>query len=234
MTGLTDKYNVRQYVIQKNLGHILNELYGVYDRAGQINFEALPDAFVLKTTHGSGMNIICKNKRELDREACRLKLNRWLGKNYYDMGREWAYKNIRPKIICEQYLENGEHHELIDYKFYCYSGKPEVVFVCCGRFGPEGVKYDGYDMQWNRIPVYKGKPAAGLNLAKPDNFDEMIDVATRLSEGFPFIRVDLYSVNNRIYFGELTFYPDNGIVPFSPDKYNYFFGNLFVLPEKTN
>ena len=234
MTGLVDKYNVRQYVTQKNLGHILNELYGVYDRAEEINFETLSDAFVLKATHGSAMNIICKNKREPDLERCRKILKGWLGQNYYDVGREWVYKDIKPRIICEKYLENEEHHDLIDYKFYCYGGKPEAVFVCCNRFGPTGVKYDGYDMQWNKIPVYKGRPAAGLNLARPGNFDEMIDVATRLSEGFPFIRVDLYSVNNRIYFGELTFYPDNGLVPFSPDKYNYFFGDLFVLPEKIN
>jgi len=234
MTRLADKYNVRQYVTQKKLGHILNELYGVYECAEEINFETLPDTFVLKATHGSGMNIICKNKRELDLERCRLTLKGWLGGNYYDMGREWAYKDIRPKIIYEKYIENEERGELIDYKFYCYGGKPEVVFVCCGRFSPEGVKYDGYDMQWNRIPVYKGRPAAGLNLTKPGNFDEMFDIATRLSGGFPFIRVDLYSVDNRIYFGELTFYPDNGVVSFSPDKYNYFFGDLFVLPEKTN
>jgi hypothetical protein len=233
MTALSDKYKVREYVIQKGLGHILNELYGVYARVEQIAFASLPDAFVLKATHSCGLNVICKNKQDLDWEQCRLKLKRWLKKNHYQYGREWAYKNIPPGIICEKYLENEEYHELIDYKFYCYGGKPEVVFVCCGRFGPDGVKYDAYDMSWNRIPVHKGRPAAGLNLDRPRHFDEMVDVATKLSGEFPFVRVDLYLVKDKIIFGEMTFYPDNGIVPFSPAEYNYFFGDFFILPDKS-
>ena len=164
-------------------------------------------------------------------ERVRAKLDRWLHRNYYDHGREWVYKHIKPLVICERYLENEEFGELIDYKFYCYGGVPEVIFVCCGRFGPEGVKYDAYDMSWNRIPAFKGKPATGLDLPRPADFEAMRDIARILSAGFPFIRVDLYSVKGRIYFGELTFYPDNGLVPFSPDSYNRFFGDFFVIPE---
>ena len=233
LTELSDKHRVRAYVIQKGLGPILNQLYGVYDRVEQIGFDSLPEAFVLKATHGCGMNVICKNKPDLDRDECRRKLKWWLRRIYYHYGREWAYKNIPPRIICEKYLENEEYGELIDYKFYCYGGKPEVVFVCAGRFGPGGVKYDGYDLAWNRIPVHKNRPAAGLNLDRPRLFGEMIEVAARLSEGFPFVRVDLYLVKDRIIFGEMTFYPDNGIAPFSPAEYNYFFGDFFVLPEKS-
>jgi len=230
MTDLADKYKVRQYVTEKGLGHILNELYGVYAHFEDIPFDALPEAFVMKANHGSGWNIICKSKAKLDMKNARAKLNRWLCKNHYLSGREWAYKHIEPMIICERYLENEEFGELIDYKFYCYGGVPEVIFVCCGRFGPEGVRYDAYDMSWNRIPACKGKPVAGLNLPKPPNFEAMRDIAITLSEGFPFIRVDLYSVQGRIYFSELTFYPDNGLVPFSPDHYNRFFGDFFKLP----
>ena len=232
MTKLTDKYEVREYIEDKGLAGILNELYGVYNTAEEIDFFRLPKSFVLKATHGSSMNIICKDKENLDWEECRKLLNKWLKINYYYDGRQWAYKNIKPRLICEKYLENEEFNELIDYKFYCYSDKPEVLFVCTGRFSAEGLKYNAYDMNWNRIYAYKGKPGSDLKLEKPDNFKAMVDVAGKLCKGFPFIRVDLYSVKEKILFGELTFYPDNGRCPFTPDKYNYFFGDLFILPDK--
>ena len=231
MTQVADKFRVRDYVTEKGLAHILNGLYGVYDRVDQIDFASLPDVFVLKATHASGMNLICKTKRDFDWKTGRRKLHRWLKKNHFRGGREWAYKNIPPKIICEKYLENEEHRELIDYKFYCFGGQPEVVFVCSGRFAPAGVKYDAYDMAWRKIPVHKGRPAAGLNLDPPRPFTQMVDVATTLSAGFPFVRVDLYAVQDQVIFGEMTFYPDSGIVPFSPPEYNLSFGDLFVLPD---
>lgn len=231
MTTLADKYGVRQYLIDRQLGHILNELHGVYDSFEEIPFETLPKAFVLKANHGSGWNVICKDKDQLDLRALRDQVKSWKDMSYYQLRREWAYKHIKPRIICERYLENEEFGELIDYKFYCYGGVPEVLWVCCGRFGPDGVKYDAFDMAWNQIPVFKGKPAAGLNLPKPPEFEAMRDIARQLAEGFPFIRVDLYCVQGRIYFGELTFYPDSGMVPFTPDHYNRVFGDFFKLPE---
>jgi hypothetical protein len=232
MTDLTDKFKVREYVVQKQLGHLLNTIFGVYDRFEEIPFGDLPDRFVLKANHGSGWNLICKDKRRLNLESARRLIDGWLRSNYYQYGREWAYKDIRPRIICEQYLENEEFGELIDYKFYCYGGVPEVIFVCSGRFSPGGVRYDAYDMGWTKIPAFKGKPAAGLDLPKPMDFEVMRDIARKLSEGFPFVRVDLYSVKGRIYFGELTFYPDNGTVPFTPEHYNRFFGDFFKLPAE--
>lgn len=232
MTKLADKHRVREYVIQKGLGHILNEQYGVYARVDQIALESLPAAFVLKANHGSGMNLICKNKQDLDWNASRRLLRRWLKKNYYRKGREWAYKDIPPRIVCEKYLENEEFGELIDYKFFCYGGKPEAVFVCSGRFSADGVRYDCYDLSWRRIPVYKGRPASGLHLDQPSRFAEMAAIATKLADEFPFIRVDLYLVRDAIVFGELTFYPDNGTGPFSPAEYNRFFGDFFVLPDR--
>ena len=231
MTQLADKFRVREYVTQKGLGPILNELCGVYDRVDQIDLASLPDAFVLKATHGSGMNLICKSQRDFNWNAGRRKLRRWLKQDHFRGGREWAYKDIPPKIICERYLENGEYRELIDYKFYCFGGQPEVVFVYFGRFGPGGVKNDGYDMSWNRMPVRKGHPTSGLTLDRPRPFAEMVEVAKKLSAGFPFVRVDLYLVKDQIIFGEMTFYPAKGILPFSPPAYNHFFGDLFVLPD---
>jgi hypothetical protein len=232
MTQLADKYAVRQYVIDKGHGRILNDLYGVYDRAEDVPFDALPDAFVLKTTHASGWNIICRDRRALDVGEARARLRRWLARSYYLAGREWSYKNIRPRIVCERYLENEGLGELIDYKWYCYGGRPEVMFVCCGRFKPEGVRYDAFDMDWNQLHTCKGRPAAGLGWPRPPDFEAMREIARDLCQGFPFIRVDLYSVQGRIYFGELTFYPDSGLVPFSPEPFNRFFGDFLQLPER--
>ena len=232
MTRLTDKYAVRGYLDNKGFSGILNELYGVYNAAEEIDSSKLPERFVIKATHGSRMNILCKNKGTLNWEKCRHLMNKWLKRNYYYLGREWAYKDIKPRLICEKYLENEEFNELIDYKFYCYNNKPEVLFVCTGRFSPDGLKYNAYDMGWNRIYAYKGKPSIELVIEKPANLNAMINIAGELCRGFPFIRVDLYSVKEKIIFGELTFYPDSGTCSFTPDKYNYFFGDLFVLPDK--
>ena len=232
LTHLTDKYHVRDYLANKGFSSILNELYGVYSGVDEIDLSRLPDRFVLKANHGCGMNIVCKNKADLDWDRSRKLMKSWLRTNFYYLGREWAYKNIKPLLICEKYLENEEFGELIDYKFYCYNGKPEVLFVCTGRYSVEGVKYNAYDMDWNRIYAYKGKPGSDLAVEKPANLAAMIDIAGALSQGFPFIRVDLYSVHEKIVFGELTFYPDNGVCPFTPDEYNIFFGDLFVLPER--
>jgi hypothetical protein len=232
MTTLSDKYEVRKYLQARGFGHLLNDLYGVYDRVEEIDLAALPSSFVLKATHGSNMNIICRDKRDLDWDGARAVMRNWLRTNYFHAGRQWAYKDIRPRLICEKYLENEEFHQLIDYKFYCYGGKPEVLFVCTGRYDPRGVAYNAYDMQWKRIDTFKGKPASDLVIEKPETFNAMVDVAGELCGSFPFIRVDLYSIKGTLVFGEFTFYPDNGTVPFTPDEFNYFFGDLFVLPGR--
>lgn len=232
MTDLADKFAVRQYITSIGLAAILNELYGVYDSVDEIDLSKLPDRFVLKATHGCDMNIICKDKHHLNWSECRRDMNEWLKINFYYSLREWAYKNIKPRLICEKYLENEEFNELVDYKFYCYSGKPEVLFVCTGRFSTEGIKYNAYDMNWNRIYAYKGRPCSDLEIEKPNTFDAMVAIAEKLSKGFPFVRVDLYSIKDQIIFGELTFYPNAGVGPFSPDHYNLFFGDYFILPDK--
>lgn len=232
MTDLTDKYKVREYVKSKGFGGILNELLGIYDKAEDIDPASLPDRFVIKATHGSAMNIICKDKASLDWEAARAQMSKWLKTDYSSCGREWAYRNIRPRLICEKYLENDGHNELIDYKFYCYAGKPHLVFICTGRYSAEGLKYHVYDMHWNRIPVWKGRENSQVAIEKPDTWGVMIDMAGVLSQGFPFMRVDFYSIKGQVIFGELTFYPDSGVCPFTPDEYNFIYGVLFVLPPK--
>lgn len=232
MPRLADKLQVREQVSALGLGNLLNDLYGVWDRAEAVDFEALPPAFALKATHGSGWNILCRDQRLLRRDRARQLMAQWLQKNYYAWGREWAYRDIPPRIIAERYLENPGQGELIDYKFYCFDGVPTVLFVCAGRYRPGGVRYDAFDMDWRPIPVFKGKPAAGLGLPRPAGFAEMVDAASRLSSGWPFLRVDLYQVGSRVLFGELTFYPDNAAVPFAPDHYNLWFGERFQLPKE--
>ena len=230
MHVVADKYAVRGYVESKGLGRILNELYGVYETADAVDVDALPGQFALKGTHGSRMTILCRDKATLDRERCRAEIARWLATDYYRLRREWAYRGIRPRVVCERYLENREFGELVDYKFYCFNDRPWMLFVCTGRFGPPGLCYSAFDLQWNPMPVHKGKPGSPLPLERPANLDEMVAVAGELCRGFPFVRVDLYNVEGRLFFGELTFYPDAGLCPFSPPEYNEIFGDRFVLP----
>jgi len=230
MTRLADKFAVRKYVSKKGLGHILNEIYFVKKKLSESDLIGLPEKFVIKATHGCGMNIIQRGDDNLDSKNTVKIVNKWLKKNYFYHGREWAYKNIKPMVIAEKYLTNKEYNELIDYKFYCFSGKPIVVFACSGRFTAKGVGYNAYDMDWEQIRIYKGKPGVEIEFQKPDNFDEMKECARILSGNYPFVRVDLYSIEGKTIFGELTFYPDSGIIPFTPEKYNNYFGDLFKLP----
>lgn len=232
MPILSDKYAVRAYLESNGHGRLLNALYGVWDSADEIDPDRLPERFVLKATHGSNMNIICRDKSALDWNDTRRTLRRWLKTDYFHTGRQWGYKGIRPRIICEKYLENEEFGELIDYKFYCYHGRPEVLFVCTGRYGNRGLRYNAYDMNWKRIHTCKGKPSSDLAVEKPDTFDDLVSTARELCGDFPFVRVDLYSIKNKIIFGELTFYPDNGVTPFTPDHFNLFFGDMMVLPAR--
>ncbi len=231
MTILSDKYEVRKYLQARGHGSLLNELYGVYDSADEIDFSNLPDRFVLKATHGSNMNIICRDKKALDWRECRRSLTRWLRSNYFYSGRQWAYKNIKPRLVCEKYLQSDGFDELIDYKFYCFHGRPRVMWICTGRYGSGGLRYNAFDMDGSRMPVFKGRAESDRPIVKPDNFAAMVATARALSGGIPFVRVDLFSVKGKLIFGEFTFYPDSGVIPFSPEPYNLIFGDWFALPE---
>lgn len=230
LTQIADKLEVREYIRQKGFAGLLNDLYGVFDSVDEIPLASLSPSFVLKATHGSGMNIICRDKRSVDWAASLARMRGWLDTNYYDRCREWAYKDIRPRVICEKYLENEEAGELLDYKFYCFGGQPELIFVCTGRYGPGGVRYTVYDLDWRRIPVTKGRPSGDRDFARPATLTTMCQVASSLSTGFPFLRVDFYEVAGRLIVGELTLYPDAGLAPFKPKSYNLALGKLFRLP----
>lgn len=229
MTKCADKYRVREFIEEKGLGEILCKLYGVYDKAEDIDYDNLPDRFVMKTTNGSGTNIICKDKSKLDREDTNVKLNDWLKRDCYGLGREWAYKDIEPKIVVEEFLEdeNSKFEGINDYKFLCFGGKAEYIVFDVDRF--VGHKRNIYDTQWNNLNIGTDCDKIDREIEKPEGLEQMIEVANVLAKDFPCVRVDLYWVNGKVYFGELTFYPWTGYVQFDPDEFDFTMGKKFDL-----
>lgn len=227
---MVDKVEAKKYVAGV-IGeeHIIPTL-AVYDRAEEIDFETLPNQFVLKCTHDSGGIVICKDKTKLDRNEAIRKLAHGLETNYFYFNREWPYKNVKPRIIAEPYMED-ESGELKDYKFFCFDGEPKAMFIASDRFEKnEETKFDFFDMDFNHLPFTNGHPNASCPINKPKGFDEMKALARKLSKGMPEVRVDFYDVNGHIYFGELTFFHWSGMVPFQPKEWDYKFGEWIKLP----
>ena len=223
-TKMSDKYETRG-IISKIIGDdYLVSLLGVWDKADDIDFESLPSQFVLKCNHDSGSAVFCRNKNNFDIINAREKLNECLGRNYYWHGREWAYKDIKPRIICEEYLGDDP----IDYKLMCFNGKVRCSFTCSDR--KTGLKVTFYDASWKRMPFERHYPSSKIDIPKPKRYDEMVVIAETLSEKIPFLRVDFYLVGERLILGELTFYPGNGHEEFTPDEYDYMLGEWLHLP----
>ncbi|RHW39560.1 carbonic anhydrase [Lysinibacillus yapensis] len=231
MTQCADKYEVRNYLIKKGYVDILVPLYGAYDTAEEIDFSKLPERFVLKTTNGSHTNILCEDKSKLDKELTRKTLNKWLNAWDGKVGREWAYYGVKPKIICEKYLEKDRNDDLVDYKFFCFNGEPFYLYVIIERNLEGGLKLGIYDINFNKLP-YKRSEIKGFNsdVPKPKNFDKMIQIARDLSKDFPHVRVDLYNIDGHIVFGELTFYDGSGYQGYTPDEFDFMLGEKFRLP----
>ena len=231
MTKLVDKYAVREYVKEKVGEQYLNELLGVYDKVDQVDFNALPDQFVIKGVHGCHFNLIVPDKSRLKPLKARYLMTKWMHKNqYYRGGLEWAYKDVPPRLIAERYLAEMGKNVINDYKFFCYSGIPKFVQVDIGR-GIENFRCF-YDMEWNKQPFVVGRTTYYEGeLPPPENFPEMVAVATKLAADFPFVRVDLYNIDGRIVFGEMTFYPSDGRNEFRPEEYNRILGDYLKLPE---
>lgn len=233
MPSCVDKYEVRKFIESKNLSNILNELYEVQSSFNDVDFEKLPNQFVMKTTDGGGGEnvIICKDKTNLDLINLKRQFDRWKNKKDINAGREWAYTQMKEsKIIIEKYLENEENPEagISDYKIFCFNGKPSVIVLDIDRY--IGHKRNFYNTDWQDLNISSDCPTFDRIISRPDNLKDMLDVAATLSKDFPFVRVDLYNINGRIIFGELTFYPWSGYVQFNPDKYDYIWGNEFQLP----
>lgn len=231
-TMMVDKYEVKKYIAQKIGEQYLIPTLGVWDRFDQIDFDKLPDRFVLKCTHNSGGLVICKDKSKLDIEAARKKINASLKENYFWHSREWPYKNVTPRIIAEQYMENPDGSVIFDYKFQCLNGKLDNIYVCADRFSEKGETYHYFDREWNYLPYspYEGINADNVNIDRPKKFAEMVEIAEKLSEGIPALRVDLYEIEGKIYFGELTFFTGSGFDTVITKKADKILGSKLILP----
>jgi hypothetical protein len=231
-TVMVDKYLVRQYIAEQLGEKYLIPLLGVWEGPDEIDFDALPNQFVLKCTHNSGLGMcICKDKSVLDVQAVKRELEKGLKQNYYLTGREWPYKDIPRRIIAEEYLQDQLSNEgLADYKFFCFNGNVDCVMVCIGR-QTGNTKFYFFNKDWELLRINKsGKEApAGFSLKRPDEIDKMFAIAGKLSMGIPFIRVDLYECNHKIYFGELTLYPQSGFdLNLLPETDLYFGGLIHI------
>ena len=226
-TKMVDKYEVRKYVAEKIGEEYLIPLLGVWDSFDEIDFDKLPEQFVLKCTHDSGGLVICKDKGKFDTESARRKINKCLKRNYFWQSREWPYKNIKPRIIAEKYMVDESGTELKDYKFFCFNGEPKALFIATDR--PHDTKFDFYDIEFNHLPFTNGHPNADREIKKPAGFDEMAQLARKLSEGLCHVRIDLYDINGKIYFGEITFFHWSGMTPFEPEEWDYKFGEMIKL-----
>jgi len=227
-SDMVDKYEAKRVV-----ANLIGEQYiiptiGVWEEFADIDFKQLSEQFVLKTTHDSGGVIICKDKSKLDIAAARKKINFRLKHNYFNYDREWPYKNLRPRIVAEQLMVDENGMELKDYKFFCFDGEPKAMFIATGR--PHDTRFDFFDMDFNHLPFTNGHENATNPIHKPQNFELMIELARKLSVGIPHVRVDLYSINGKVYFGELTFSHWGGMVAFEPEEWDYTFGSWLNLP----
>ena len=231
-TTMVDKFSAKQYVADRIGSEYIITLLGVYDCASDIDFDVLPDKFVLKTTHDSGGIVVCKDKKILDIPATRKKLDNSLSRNYYLHSREWPYKHVKPRIIAEAYMEDSRCGELRDYKFFTFGGVPKVLYIAQGRGKGEPTVADFFDMEFNHLPFTIDHDMADVPPEKPENFELMKELAAKLSEGTPQLRVDFYEVDGKVYFGEMTFFHCSGWERFHPEEWDRIFGDWVVLPEK--
>lgn len=232
-TAMVDKAAAKEYVASIiGAEHIIPTL-GLWERFEDIDFDELPEKFVLKTTHDSKSVVICTDRKSFDKEAARKLLTASLSRSYYLMYREWPYKNIRPRIIAEEYMVDESGTELKDYKFSCYNGVATDVMLCYDRSSGD-TKFYFFDAEWNLLRYNRrGKEAPeGFTVPKPKNMDQMFRIAARLSEGIPYLRVDLYNINGHIYFGELTFFPRSGCDSNLLRETDLLFGSRIKLPEE--
>ena len=238
MIKCVDKYDVRDYVISKGLEEILVPCYGVYNGVDEINWNVIPTSFVMKDTLGGGGTsvVVVRDKNTEDIEHLKAQAKHWTLQSIHTKGsgREWPYyggKNHR--IIFEQNIEPYKDGTgLIDYKFFCFDGKVEFIYVMGEREIGKSVQVSIFDRDFNRLPVLREGDAEYKNARKPDHFESMITIAERLSADFPHVRVDLYNINGQIYFGELTFFNASGYMRYNPDSFDTDIGNKWKLPQR--
>lgn len=230
---IVDKYEVRNYVAEKiGSKYLIPLVGGPWEAFDQIDFNSLPEQFVLKCTHDSGGVVVCKNKSVFNREKAKAFIDKHLKTNFFWAGREWAYKDVTPRIIAEQYMEDSTTAELRDYKFFCFEGVPRYLFVATERQNEtEDTKFDFFDMDYQHLDIKNGHPNAKVSPRKPMYFEEMKRLAAVLSKEMPQLRVDFYEVNGNVYFGELTLSHWSGAVAFEPEEWDRKFGEWIRLPK---
>ena len=231
-TTLVDKASVKDYVAQKLGEKYIIPTLGVWDRYEDIDFDKLPNQFVLKTTHDSGGVVICRDKAKFNFKAARKKIEKSFKRNYYYQNREWPYKDVKPRIIAEEFITDLGKDGLCEYKIFCFNGEPKVVLLCKGEAHGAGRTNDYCDLEYNRLPFVSVNPNSEGEITKPKEHDEIIEIAKKLSEGMPQVRVDTYVSNGKIYFGELTFFHNSGFSKIEPREWDDILGQWIELPQR--
>lgn len=225
-TIVVDKLKSKDWVAERIGEEHIIPFIGVFDKWEEIDFDKLPNQFVIKCTHNCGV-VVCKDKVTFDVVQARKKIMKSMKSSYYMKWREWPYKDVSRKILIEKYMVDESGTELKDYKFFCFGGEPKLFFIGSDR--NTDVKFDFFDTEFNHLPIRNGHDNTDKKLLKPDKFEEMIEISRKLSQGFPQVRVDLYNVNGNIYFGEMTLFHFAGIVPFEPEEWDYKLGSWINL-----
>lgn len=230
-TSMVDKFGVRKH-ISKTIGEeYLIPLLGVYNGYSEITFDSLPNEFVLKPSHTSGNVFICKDKSKIDHVKLKNEINDWLNREYYWIHREWPYKNIKPRIICEKYMVDESGEELKDYKFMCFNGEPRIIQVMSERKNGQYL-INHFDLEWNEIDISRKTLKKNPRIpAKPKNLGRMTEISKILSKDMPFVRIDLYETKVGLYFGEITFFPVSGFMDFLYEKHDHLLGSWITLPQ---
>lgn len=227
---MVDKYEAKKYVASIIGEEYIIPTYGVWTSFDEINFDELPNQFVLKCTHGSGDVVVVKDKSEFDINSAREKIEKSLKTNYYKISREWPYKNVQPRVIAEKYMEDNSGG-LIDYKIFCFNGEAKFMLIATDRFTSEELKFDYFDRDFNWLDFEWTHKRSDIKPERPLNFEKMFQLAEKLSEGLPHVRVDFYESNREIYFGELTFFHASGLEKFNPQEWDEKIGAMLKLPE---
>ena len=228
-TTMVDKYEAKEYV-KKIIGdEYIIKTYGVYNNYEEIDFDALPNQFVIKPTHTSGNVYICTDKLKIDHNMLKKKINKWLKRDYYMLHREWPYKNVKPRIIIEEYLNDEKDNGLKDFKIFMFNGKHAYSLVCSDR--KTNLKFTFFDKDNKLIELTQENCLNDKNIKLPTNYEKMLKLAQMVSKGTIESRIDFYNVNGKIYFGEITFFDSAGFGSFNPEKYDLVFGRMLKLPK---
>lgn len=231
-TAMVDKLEAKNFAAQRIGAEYVIPTLGVWERPEDVDFDTLPEQFVVKCTHDSGGLVICKDKAGLDQAAARRKLAACLKRDYYNVHREWPYKDVPKRILAEPYMEDLGDGELRDYKFFTFGGVPKVLYIAQGRGKGEPTVADFFDMEGNHLPFTIDHDMAAQPPHLPENFKQMQQLAAKLSQGTPQLRVDFYEVNGRVYFGEMTFFHCSGFAAFHPESWDRTFGDWVTLPNE--